>query len=139
MIFYLKNLTKRKASSTFFKKILGQVCKFEPQLNCFEISLVLTSDQKIRNINQKYRGVNQVTDVLSFKLSPSIGEIFIAGERGIRQAKKMGHSPKRELATLFVHGLLHIAEYNDETGKERLGMFEIQDKILADLKTQNII
>lgn len=133
MTFHFKNLTSEKVSKTIFLKTLKAVAKYEPGLGDFEISLVLVDNKKIRSLNCKYRGVDKTTDVLAFKLSSTLAEIFISVLKAREQAKKRGYTQKRELATLFIHGLLHISGYEDNTAKERKKMFKMQDRILDEL------
>ena len=79
-----------------------------------EISIVLVGDAKIKELNKKYRKINKVTDVLAF----DYGEIFICLPQAKRQAKRLAHSLKKELAILLIHGILHIAGYKDKTKKD---------------------
>ena len=79
-----------------------------------EISIVLVGDAKIKELNRKYRKKNKVTDVLAF----DYGEILICLPQAKRQAKRLGHSLKKELGILLIHGILHIAGYKDKTKKD---------------------
>jgi len=106
-------------------------------LNHFEISLVLVDDQKMRGLNKKHRGSDAITDVLSFNLGSGLGEIFISRERAKSQARACGRSFKRELATLFVHGLLHLLGHNDQGPKERREMFKLQDEVVDSLRIKD--
>ena len=124
------NLTPFKIEKIFFENIAKRVLKSKPALNNFEISLVLLDDAEMKKINSQYRGEKRSTDVLSFNLGPDLAEIFICPEQARHQAKKFGHPPKRELALLFIHGLLHILGYNDAGGAERKKMFKEQSAIL---------
>lgn len=116
-----------------------------------EISLTLTDDESIREINREHRGIDKPTDVLSFPMlefdgdsydaeeEPDsglvvLGDIVISMERAAAQAEEYGHSLKRETAFLTAHSMLHLLGYDhvdDEEG-ERV-MREKQDKILNGL------
>ena len=103
-----------------------------------EISVLLTDDAAIQELNSRYRGVDKPTDVLSFSqfdLSESVevpptsigiptmlGDIVISVETAIRQAAAHDVTLERELALLAVHGLLHLMGHEDETdaGAERM-------------------
>jgi rRNA maturation RNase YbeY len=104
-------------------------------------------------INKKYRGKNQTTDVLSFSYAENqlvsqsklfaaikkenlfeLGDIFIDPMVAKRQAKKSEHSLKKELATLTVHGVLHLLGYDHERSKkDEKRMYGFQEKVLMKL------
>jgi len=87
---------------------------------------LLTDDKFIRSLNNKYRGIDKPTDVLSFSLqegavkSPEVendkllGDIIISVETAQRQANNLNHSMERELTVLLIHGLLHLTGYDHE-------------------------
>ncbi len=97
-----------------------------------EISLVVTGQERIQELNREYRGLDKPTDVLSFSLRESsheeeptpflgppdgqihLGEIIISYPQAEIQAKEQGHSIKKEMAILAVHGVLHILGYDHE-------------------------
>jgi probable rRNA maturation factor len=103
-------------------------------------SLVLVSDRQIRTLNKEWMGKDKPTDVLSFPLSmdppPSpelpweVGEIMISLQRAQQQAKDYGHSFDRELAFLFVHGMLHVLGFDHMTAADEKDMFGRQKHIL---------
>jgi probable rRNA maturation factor len=113
----------------------------------FDISVVMTNNLKIKALNKKYRNINKATDVLSFpiyskvelkKLKASkdllnLGDIVISYDKAIAQAKEYGHSLKREISFLFIHGLLHLLSYDHMNKKEEKIMFELQEKVLNSL------
>jgi probable rRNA maturation factor len=90
-----------------------------------KISIVLVGDAKIKALNKKYRKSNKVTDVLAF----DYGEIFICLSQAKKQAKKLGHSLKEELAILLIHGILHLTGYKDKTKKDLNKMLKKQREI----------
>lgn len=99
-----------------------------------EISLSFCTATEIQALNKQYREKDSVTDVLSFPALaevPTLGDIVICTSRAQEQASELGHSLKRELAFLFVHGLLHLLGYDHEISEdeERI-MFDLQDQIL---------
>lgn len=111
-----------------------------------EVNLVIVSPDTIKNMNNKYRQVDRVTDVLSFPMLDSIndlneecdallgevniGDIYICRERAIEQAIEYKHSLKREICFLALHGLLHLLGYDHIEKKDEQIMFPLQDKIL---------
>jgi probable rRNA maturation factor len=103
-------------------------------------SLVLVSDAQIRKLNKEWMGKDRPTDVLSFPLSLEppdfpgadweVGEIMISLQRAQAQAKEYGHSYQRELAFLFVHGMLHVLGFDHMEPDEEKEMFGRQRHIL---------
>lgn len=116
------------AHKKFLEKIAEKTLK-TLKIKIPEISIVLVGDNKIKELNKKYRKTNRVTDVLAF----DYGEIFICLPQAKRQAKQLGHSLKKELAILLIHGILHLAGYDDETSREYDIMKKEQDDIFLKL------
>jgi probable rRNA maturation factor len=114
----------------------------------FEVDFV--DDPTIHGINRDYRHVDRPTDVISFAFDDAVkGEVAIKGgpthdlgviiislDRALAQAKEFGHSPRREITFLFVHGLLHLMGYDHGTPEEEAAMFGLQDIILG--KKENV-
>lgn len=88
-----------------------------------EVSVLLTTDKKIRELNSHFRGKDKATDVLSFpaERNPGNRPENIAGDLAIsvdvarRQAVEQGHALGVEIKVLMLHGLLHLAGYDHET------------------------
>jgi probable rRNA maturation factor len=108
----INNLTKDRIDKKLLEKIAKKTLK-SLKTKLAEISLVFVSDIRMKSLNRKYRGRNRVTDVLAF----DYGEIIICLPQAKKQAKKIGHSLKKELTILLIHGILHLAGYDDETKK----------------------
>lgn len=117
-----------------------------------EISLTITDNPSIHEINIDTRNVDSPTDVLSFpmldatdgKIAPSdedfadgfliLGDIVISFERANEQAKEFGHSFLREIGFLTVHSMLHLLGYDHETSEDdEQKMFAKQRKILESI------
>ncbi len=88
-----------------------------------QLSLLLVGDRRMRRLNRLYRGRDYPTDVLAFPMreaggpaSPLLGDVVISLPQAARQAKGAGHSLDRELATLLIHGTLHLFGYDHERG-----------------------
>lgn len=103
------------------------------------VNLVLVSNSAIAKLNKLWRGKNVETDVLSFTLNSSeppagipweLGEIFISAEKAFEQAETLNHSLDRELAFLFVHGMLHILGFDHENTYDEKIMRQRQRAIL---------
>ena len=121
----INNLTKDRIDKGFLQKVAKGVFKSIKLREIKEISVAIVGDAKIKNLNKKYRRKNSVTDVLAF----DYGEIFICLPQAKRQAKKLSHSLKNELATLLIHGILHLAGYEDKATKDRERMTKMQENI----------
>ncbi len=122
--FEINNLTKGKIDKGFLERVGKKVLKFI-KVKMPEISVVLVSDAKIKELNRKYRKENRVTDVLAF----DYGEIFICLPQAKRQAKELGHSFKKELTILLIHGILHLAGYDDKAKGDYNKMVSKQEEI----------
>ena len=107
------------------------------------INVVLTNSETIRQINKEQRNIDKATDVLSFpmfekeeinnidnKIPEVLGDIVISIEKVEEQAKEYGHSFKRELSYMVVHGFYHILGYDHIEEKDKLQMREKEEDIL---------
>jgi probable rRNA maturation factor len=128
------------------KKIVRQVLKAEGVAPPYEVSLVFTNSEKVRQLNRDYRGVDEPTDVLAFYMLPQkeadssfalppdgvtrLGEVIISYPQAVAQAKEQGHSPERELALLIVHGILHLLGYDHEEPEKESRMRERERELL---------
>ncbi len=121
----INNLTKSRVDKKFLEKVAERTLNFLNFEERAQVSLVIVREARMRKLNKKCRGKDQVTDVLAF----DYGEIFICLSQAKRQAKKLGHSLKKELAILLIHGILHLAGYDDETKKDYNKMVRAQEEI----------
>ena len=107
-----------------------------------EVSLLLADDATLHRLNRDFRAADRPTDVLSFSQlegapapahggTLSLGDVAISVERARRQAADYGHPFDRELAYLFVHGLLHLLGYDHEAEEERLTMRREEEAALG--------
>lgn len=109
--------------------------------NDYEISISIVDEEEIRNLNRDYRGVDSVTDVLSFPLYerdkiPSfgmLGDIVICSARVKDQAKEFNHSEEREFIYLTIHSLLHLLGYDHIEEGDRLEMRSLEKEIMKKL------
>ncbi|WP_375669246.1 rRNA maturation RNase YbeY [Bartonella sp. MR168JLCBS] len=107
-----------------------------------EISLLFTDDKHMAQINAQWRNKNKSTNVLSFPALPlnagdppglMLGDIIIAQETVVLEAKKEGKSFQDHLTHMIVHGILHLLGYNHETNDEACQMEELEIEILLKL------
>lgn len=99
------------------------------------LTIVFVDSKQVRRLNKQYRGKDKITDVLSFSAQgrfpgERLGEVVICREVAKTQAKQNGHSLKREIFYLSLHGLLHLLGYDHENREVRSQeMFRLQDHI----------
>lgn len=97
------------------------------------LSVILVSDDEIRELNRTYRMVDSATDVLSFPTDGpdnEIGDIFISLDKVQSQALEYNHSEERELAFLTLHGFLHCLGYDHGNIEDEERMFSLQKEII---------
>ena len=94
-----------------------------------EISVSFVSPEEIKALNLEYRGIDSVTDVLSFPMFEDEEDIC-AGEGEVFE---YGHSNKRELTYLFVHSVLHLLGYDHMEEEEKKQMREKEEKVMTAL------
>lgn len=97
-----------------------------------KVNLVFCSNQKVRAMNREFRGLDRVTDVLSFLWGePDIaGEVYIAVNQVKMQAPRWKNSYFNELKRVMVHGILHLCGYDHIKVKDREIMREKEDSYL---------
>ena len=121
----------------FFIGITKAVFKhLDMEENNYEISLLITDDETIHQLNKEYRQKDRPTDVLSFPMEDDImlGDIVISLDTAKKQALERDINVDREVAFLFIHGLLHLLGYDHETSVEdEKEMFALQEEILKKL------
>ena len=98
-----------------------------------EISILLTDNEEIQELNRQYRGKNKPTDVLSFPTEGfdhlPLGDIAISIPYAQMQANERNIRLEEELAFLAIHGALHLLGFDDETEKEYQEMIERMNEI----------
>jgi len=122
-----------------------------------EVEVSFFLPKEIQELNLTTRGVDKVTDVLSYPALSNIkefsknnypfdfdeetgkvflGSIVICVERAIEQAHEFGHGVEREMKYLFIHGLLHLLGYDHETENDKRVMREFEELILKKADNQ---
>lgn len=96
----------------------------------FQASLVVVSPTQMRSMNKQYRGVDEVTDVLSFPYSEVAGEIVLCYAQAKQQATAKQAPLAQELAWLTTHGVLHLLGYDHETPADAKIMRPLERTIL---------
>jgi len=123
-----------------------------------EMSLVITSQERIHQLNLAYRNKDKPTDVLSFYMrgpdpiagvmpdfiSPPdgilhMGEVLVSYEQAVNQAAEHDHPVKRELAILIIHGVLHLLGYDHEKSAEMRIKMETREQEILKLMGADIL
>jgi len=111
-----------------------------------ELSIVLTDDAHLHELNREYLGIDAPTDVLSFPASetdpetgaPYLGDILISMPRAQAQANAASHPLESEVQLLVVHGVLHLLGHDHAETQEKARMWKAQFEILERLGLGNI-
>ena len=111
-----------------------------------QLTLVITADEGIQQLNRDFLGRDAPTDVLAFSAQEDdgafvsapeaegyLGDVIVSYPRAAAQALERGHTTEQELDLLIVHGLLHLLGYDHATEEEKAAMWDRQEAILASL------
>lgn len=131
--------------SKLFCQLGEAVLRYHQLEGRIDVTLIICTNHTIRQLNRDFRHIDKVTDVLSFpnyehlnavqqdtERPLYLGDIAIAFDKVRTQAMTYGHSFRREICFLFVHGLLHILGYDHHSPDQEREMFELQEKILTE-------
>ena len=130
-----------------YKEIINKVyetCFKEEDLYDYKIyiSVILSNEEYIKEINAKYRNIDKVTDVLSFPMFESfeiekakleeevLGDIIVCIPRVREQAEEYGHGFDREFAYMLVHGFYHLMGYDHMEEEDKKKMREKEENVL---------
>ncbi|MEW5870482.1 MAG: rRNA maturation RNase YbeY [Chloroflexota bacterium] len=106
-----------------------------------EVTLVLSDEAQLHELNRQFLGVDAPTDVLAFpagEVDPDsqalyLGDVIISYPRAQAQAASAGHTLEAELQLLVVHGTLHLLGYDHASPEEKVAMWAVQADILHQL------
>lgn len=145
MTLLIRNFTKNGVGAKRLETVARAVLAEEKIKGEVEVSLVFAGEKRIRSLNRLYRGVDRVTDVLSFEgenndgfVSPEdgvsyLGEIFICHSRAQKQAREKKHSIEKEIDILLVHGLFHLLGYDHIKDEDFEVMRKKEEKVVGKL------
>ena len=144
-----------EALMTYFEKAASACMELEGiDPACAEISLSFVDGDEIQTLNRDYRGVDSVTDVLSFPMMEDLDEIFdedgqfipapedepylfgdvvICRQRAEEQAAEYGHSLEREIVYLFTHSVLHLLGYDHMTDEDTQEMRAREEEVMTSI------
>jgi len=139
-----EKVTADEDLAEFLAGVAEAVLKSEGYGEEAEVSVVFVDDTYIQELNFEYRGIDSPTDVLSFAMQEGealpgqeeeliLGDVVISLQAAQRQAVEYGHSFRREVAFLTVHGVLHLLGYDHQEEEVRSEMRLKEEDILASL------
>lgn len=144
----IENKQKVEKIPTGIRLLIRRCCNAVLQMEEFkgsaDVCVTFVDNDEIRRINNEHRGINDITDVLSFPLgengeydiSPEsgakqLGDIVICVPRAVEQAERFGHSLQREMGYLTAHSMLHLLGYDHENGGlEAVRMREKEERVM---------
>jgi probable rRNA maturation factor len=135
-----------KVESTLIEVAAQTTLRHQSVLPNTALTIVITGDEQIHELNRQYRDVDAPTDVLSFAtqfIDPEsqdhyLGDVIISYPRAAEQAQKRGHPVEDELQLLVVHGVLHLFGHDHAESDEKNRMWKAQGEILSLLGIENI-
>lgn len=106
------------------------------------LSIKITDDSELKDLNLRFRGLDQTTDVLSFEAdftdpdsgSRYLGDIVISFPQADQQANDRGHTALEEIQLLVIHGVLHLLGYDHDTDENKENMWSLQKAVLSKLE-----
>ena len=122
------------------KELLEFACKKE-ELENTSFNVIIVDNSYIHKLNKEYRNIDRETDVITFALEDEdsiklpddiriLGDIYISYDKVKSQAIEYGHSIKRELCFLAIHGFYHLLGYDHMTKEDEKVMFKKQEEVL---------
>ncbi len=112
------------------------------------LSLVIATDEAVAELNHRYTGRREPTDVLAFPPGPGdevaqvpeeegyLGDVVMCYPQAVRQAGDYSNTVQEEVELLAVHGILHLLGYDHEEEMERERMWQRQEELLSGFRTQ---
>lgn len=137
-MFEIINLTEEEFCEEEITRVLKKGIEVE-QLEEAIFTVIIVDNAYIHNLNKTYRKIDRPTDVITFALEDTkdietvprlLGDIYISIEKAREQAIEYGHSFKREICFLAVHGFYHLLGFDHQTLEEEKIMFARQEALL---------
>lgn len=127
------------------RRCCNAVIQLENLVGEYEVNITFVDDERIRQLNNKFRNIDKATDVLSFPMGENsdypinpesgfkiLGDVVISVERAVLQAEEYDHSLRRELGYLTTHSVLHLLGYDHVNGGiEAAKMREREEEVMT--------
>ncbi len=136
------------ASEELILRVVEKTLEYEKIDKACNVSVAVVDEDEIRELNMEHRGIDKVTDVLSFPVinlidgsfedNPGdywedkllLGDVVICAKRAMEQSEEFGHSYERELGYLSCHSILHLIGYDHEDDAEREVMRQKEEAVM---------
>lgn len=145
-MFEILNLTDNEIENISDIKTVIDLAIKKQNLSNVEFNIIIVDNPYIHNLNKNYRNIDRETDVITFALEDNediiyedyrlLGDIYVSIDKAKSQAIEYGHSLKREICFLAVHGFLHLLGYDHMNEFDEKVMFSLQEEILNEANTQ---
>jgi probable rRNA maturation factor len=145
---------KKQVKSGWLKNLVRQIQTAEKVSVKSEMTIVITGDAKIHELNLKYLAEDRPTDVLSFPMNEQLdavpvfvnapdarlhlGDIVISYPTAVRQAEEHNHPVNREITILLIHGILHLLGYDHDIPARKCAMNKREAAILKIIEEQEL-
>jgi len=143
----------------WIQRVAERVLAFEDAVSEAELGLVIAGKDKVQELNSRYLGRNEPTDVLAFSMLPQpvsteetdahlppfvappdgvthLGEVIVSYPQAVIQAEEHRHSVKTEMAVLIIHGILHLLGYDHDKPELERQMRARESEILSSIKEE---
>ena len=125
---------KVKLDAKSFRPFVEQLAAATDEADGKTFSIAFISDDRMKQLNEMFRGKDTTTDVLSFPHEPdefdpdkdNLGDIVISTEQAQKQAAENGLSLEAEIKQLILHGVLHLCGYDHETDHGEMNARELE-------------
>lgn len=121
-----------RTGAAFLRRVVAATLAFVERRD-MEVSLLLTDDAEIAELHARYFDDPSPTDVISFALDDG-AEIVVSGETARTVARRAGHPVRNEIALYIVHGILHVAGFDDVRARDRARMRAAENEVLRRLR-----
>ena len=135
MMIDVVNLQRKiKIETGAFREFSNLLISNVPDANAGHFSVAFIGDNRMKQLNELFRGKNTTTDVLSFPYEPdefdpdkdNLGDVVISVEQAKKQAEENGLTLEGEIKQLILHGLLHLCGYDHETDDGEMNVRELE-------------
>jgi len=135
-----------RVDEAWLTMVIENVLRFEEVAITYELSLLITGDDTMHELNRTYREMDKTTDVLAFAFQEDkefqfgpdclkqLGEVVVSLPQAEKQALEHGHSLEKEIAVLTTHGVLHLLGYDHESLEEDAEMSARETEVVSKIK-----
>ncbi|MFC1915497.1 rRNA maturation RNase YbeY [Chloroflexota bacterium] len=140
-------------AANWLRGMVEQVLVAQGVSSGVELGLVITTQERVQELNRSYREQDEPTDVLAFYMTSAVeetkaeshhfvappdgmrhlGEVIISYHQAVIQAREHQHSLKKEIAILIIHGVLHLLDYDHDNSEAENKMRERESKIMCQI------